>query len=146
MDTFGVDYMHTTLISHMYPVAKVTTKTAESQKKYQIPINTVFYLLKSFSEKGRRSALDHLELIEDRCTLFNLAEVSKDEAKGKLLYLSLDDETRAWMRSINEENFLHWKDMKKALYLKYYPPVEAYRGRGFIYNFWPHPEESIAEA
>jgi hypothetical protein len=70
----------------------VTTKTAESQKEYQIPINTIFDLLKSFSDKGSRSALDHLQLIEDRCTLFKLAEVSKDEAKGKLLYLSLDDE------------------------------------------------------
>jgi drug/metabolite transporter superfamily protein YnfA len=30
MDTSGVYYMHTTLISHMYPAAKVKTKTAES--------------------------------------------------------------------------------------------------------------------
>jgi hypothetical protein len=44
----------------MYPAAKVTTKTAESQKEYQIPINIVFDLLKSFSDKGSRSALDHL--------------------------------------------------------------------------------------
>jgi hypothetical protein len=130
----------------MYPAAKVTTKTAESQKEYQIPINTVFDLLKSFSDKGSMSALDHLQLIEDRCTLFKLDEVSEDEAKGKLLYLSPDDEARAWMRSINEENILDWEDMKKAFYLKYYPPIEAYRDRGFIYNFWPHPEESISQA
>jgi hypothetical protein len=50
------------------------------------------------------------------------------------------------MRSINEENFLDWEDMKKALYLKYYPPIETYHDRGFICNFWPHPEESIAQA
>jgi hypothetical protein len=60
MDTSRVDYMRTTLISYMYPAAKVTTKTAESQKEYQIPINTIFDLLKSFSDKGSMSALDHL--------------------------------------------------------------------------------------
>jgi hypothetical protein len=92
MDTFGIDYMHTTLISYMYPAVKVTTKIAKSQKEYQIPINTVFDHLKSFSDKGSRSALDHLQLIEDRCTLFKLAEVSKEEVKRKLLYLSIDDE------------------------------------------------------
>jgi hypothetical protein len=101
--------------------------------------------LKIFLDKGSRFALDHLQLIEDKCTLFKLAEVSEGEAKGKLLYLYLDDEARAWMRSINEEIFLDWEDMKKALYLKYYPPIEAYHDRGFIYKFWPHPEESITQ-
>jgi hypothetical protein len=139
MDTYGVDYMRTTLISYMYPAAKVTTKTAESPKEYQIPINTVFDLLKSFSHKGSRFALDHLQLIEDRCTLFKPANVSEDEAKRKFLYVSLDDEARSWMRSINEETILGWEDMKKSFYLKYYAPIEAYHGRGLIYNFWPHP-------
>jgi hypothetical protein len=100
--------------------------------------------LKIFSNKGSRSALDHLQLIKDRCTLSKLAEFSEDEAKGKLLYLSLDDEARAWMRSINEENIKDWEDMANAFYLKYYPPIEAYRDRGIIYNFWPHPKESIS--
>jgi hypothetical protein len=48
MDTSGVDYMHTTIISYMYPSAKVATKTAKSPKEYQIPINTIFDLLKTF--------------------------------------------------------------------------------------------------
>jgi hypothetical protein len=108
---------------------------AESQKEYQIPISTVLDLLKSFSYKESSSSLDHLQLIEDRCTLFKLAEVSEDEVNRKLLYLSLDGDARVWMRSINEEYSSNWEDMKKTLYLKYYPPIEAYRDRGFIYNF-----------
>jgi hypothetical protein len=40
-DTYGVDYMHTTLISYMYPAAKVTTKSAESQKEYQIRMRQI---------------------------------------------------------------------------------------------------------
>jgi hypothetical protein len=36
--------------------------------------------------------------------------------------------------------------MKKAFYLKYYPPIEAYCDRCHIYNFWPHTGESITQA
>jgi hypothetical protein len=50
------------------------------------------------------------------------------------------------MSSINEETDLDWENMMKAFYLKYYPPIEAYRDRGLIYNFWPNPTESIAQA
>jgi hypothetical protein len=105
MDTFGRDPMNTALVSSMYTAVKVRTKTVVSPKEYQIPIHTVFNILKSFPD-GSTSALDHLQLVEDRCTLFKLAKVSKEEAKKKLLYLSLDDEVRAWMLSINEETDL----------------------------------------
>jgi hypothetical protein len=135
MDTTRVDYMQTTLISYMYPATNVTTKYAQSQKEYQIHMSDIFNLLKSFSGAGTRSTLDHLQLIEDRCTLFKLAKISKDEMKRKLLYLSLDGDARVWLRSINEEYHLDWEDMKMALYLKYYLPIEAYRDRGYIYNF-----------
>jgi hypothetical protein len=51
MDTSGVYYVNTTLVSYMYTAAKVRTKTAESPKQYQIPIHTVFDLLKGFQRK-----------------------------------------------------------------------------------------------
>jgi hypothetical protein len=50
--------------------------------------------------------LDHLYLIKDGCTQFKLAKEFEDEVKRKLLHLSLDDEARVWMRSINKENIL----------------------------------------
>jgi hypothetical protein len=39
------------------------------------------------------------------------------------------------MLSINKETILDWEDMKKAFYLKYYPPIEAYHDQGLVYNF-----------
>ena len=36
--------------------------------------------------------------------------------------------------------------VKRAFYLKYYTPLKAYGDRSLIYNFWPHPEESITQA
>jgi hypothetical protein len=103
MDTSRVDYMQTTLICYIYPAINVAPKSDESQKEYQIPMSVIFDLLKSFSGEGSRSTLDHLQLIEDRCMLFKLVEISKDEVKRKLLYLSLDGDARVWLRSINEE-------------------------------------------
>jgi hypothetical protein len=91
MDTSGKHLMNTSLVSSMYTAVKVRNKTVESPKEYQIPIHTVFDILKSFPD-GSTSAMDHLQLIEDKCTLFKLAEVFEGEAKKKLLYLSLDDE------------------------------------------------------
>jgi hypothetical protein len=36
MDTSGIDYTNTTLVSFMYTATKLRTKTAESPKEYQI--------------------------------------------------------------------------------------------------------------
>jgi hypothetical protein len=74
----------------MYLATNVTTKAAESQKGYQIPMSVVFDLLRSFLGEGSTFGLDHLQIIDDRCTLFKLAEIFEDEVNRKLLYLSLD--------------------------------------------------------
>jgi hypothetical protein len=62
--------------------------------------------LRSFSGDGSRSALDHMRLIEDRCTLFKLVKIYEDRVKRKLLYLTLNGDARVWFRSINEEYHL----------------------------------------
>jgi hypothetical protein len=98
-------------------------------------MSAIMDILRSFSRDGSRSALDHLHLIEDRCTSFKLADIIEEEVKRKLLYLSLDGDAHIWFRSMNEEYHLDWENMKKAFYLKYYPPIEAYVDRCRIYNF-----------
>jgi hypothetical protein len=70
MDTSGGDIMDTTLVSFMYTIVKVITKS-------EIRIRIVFDILKSFPDKGSRSTLDQLQLIKDRCMLFKLAKVSE---------------------------------------------------------------------
>jgi hypothetical protein len=47
---------------------------------------------------------------------------------------------------MNEEYRLDWEDIKKAFYLKYYPPIEAYSGRYHIYNFSEKYHSSLGEA
>ena len=109
-------------------------------------MSAVFDVLRSFSGDGSMSALDHLQLIEDRCTLFKLAGIPEEEVKRKLLYLSLKDGARDWFRSMDLKYRLDWEYMKKAFYLKYYSPLKAYGDRCHIYSFWPHPGESITQA
>ena len=102
--------------------------------------------MRSFAGDGSKSALDHLQLIEDRCSLFKLAGISEEEVKRKLLYLSLTGEARIWFKSLKEEYRLDWEFVKKAFYLKYYSPMKAYGDRCHIYNFCPHSGESITQA
>jgi hypothetical protein len=79
MNTSRGEFADYTLVSFMYTDAEVRTKTDESPREYQIPMHTVFDILKSFLY-GRTSAIIQLQLIEDKCTLFKLAEVSEGEA------------------------------------------------------------------
>ena len=66
--------------------------------------------------------------------------------KRKLLYQSLSGDARIWFRSLDVKCRLDWECLRKAFYLKYYTPKEAYDDRCHIYNFWPHVGESIAQA
>jgi hypothetical protein len=78
--------------------------------------------------------------------LLKLADISEEEVKRKLLYLSLDGDARIWFRSMNEEYNFDRENMKKDFYLKYYPSIEAYSDRCHICRFWRHPGESITQA
>jgi hypothetical protein len=63
----------------------------------------------------------------------------------KLLYLSLSGNARIWFRSLDDKYRIDWECLRKAFYLKYYTPKEAYDDRCHIYNFWPPVGESIAQ-
>jgi hypothetical protein len=93
MDISGVDYMKTSLLSYMHSIINVAITP---QKEYQIPASAVLDILGSFSRDGSRSALNHLHLIEERCMLFKLVDISKEEVKRKLLYSSLYGDARTW--------------------------------------------------
>jgi hypothetical protein len=80
----------------MHSITNVAITPPEPQKEYQIPMSVVLDILRSFLGDGSRSALDHLHLIEDRCTLFKLTDISEEEVKRKLLYLSLDGVACIW--------------------------------------------------
>lgn len=49
--------------------------------------------------------------------------------RRKLLYMSLTGNSREWYRSLDKKYKLDWDILKKAFYLKFYTPKEAYEDR-----------------
>jgi hypothetical protein len=99
-----------------------------------------------FSGDKSQTAIGHLHTIDDLCSLFKLYGIHHDEMKRKLLYLSISGNARIWFRSLDDKYRLDLECPRKAFYLKYYTPKEAYDDRCHIYNFWPHVGEIIAQA
>jgi hypothetical protein len=55
-------------------------------------------------------------------------------------------EEMEWYHSLKHSNGLDWEYFRKAFYVKYYSPYKAYCEHSYIYNFWLHSRESIAQA
>ena len=66
--------------------------------------------------------------------------------KNKLLYLSFSGNARIWFKSLDKEDKSDWITLRKVFFLKYYTPKAMYEDRCYIFNFWPHKGESIAQA
>jgi hypothetical protein len=147
MAFLGREDMKLTLYEYVQAVKNKVEKPPEPKVAYQIPIGIAKKAIKlTFVGDGSQIAMGHLHVIEDLCSLFKLAGIPHDEVKRKLLYLSLSGNARIWFRSLDDKYRLDWEYLRKAFYLKYYTPKEAYDDRCHIYNFWPHVGESIAQA
>ena len=143
----GTEVMNASLLSYVHSVKKNIYESPEPEREYQIPTGAIKDVMKeAFSGDGSKTALDHLQMIEERCSLFKLSGISQEEVKRKLFYLSLSGDARIWFKSLKKADRLNWEMVKKAFYLKYYSPLKAYNDRCHIYNFYPHPGESITQA
>ena len=141
------DEMLLALYEYVRSVKENEEKPPEPKVAYQIPIGIAKKAMKlTFTGDKSQTAMGHLHAIEDLCSLFKLAGIPHDVVKRKLLYLSLAGNARIWFRSVEVKCCLDWELLRKAFYLKYYTPTEAYDDRCHIYNFWPHVGESIAQA
>jgi hypothetical protein len=78
MDTSRVDYMKACLLSYVHSITNLVVKPPKPQREYKISMSVVLDILRSFIGDGSRSALYHLHLIEDRCTLFKPADISEE--------------------------------------------------------------------
>ena len=93
----------------LYESAYATPKVVETavpespREGYKIPVGHVKRVMKDpFLGDGAKSARDHIEHIEDICRLFRLTNISDDQVKRKLLYLSLSGNACIWYRSLDE--------------------------------------------
>jgi hypothetical protein len=143
----GTEVLSASLLSYVHYVKSNFAKPPDPGDDYQIPADAIKDIRSDpFSGDGSKTPADHLLMIEERCSLFKLSGISQDEVKSKLFYLSLAGAARDWFLSLQHTDRINWEFVKKAFYLKYYTPLKAYGDRCHIYNFWPHPGESISQA
>jgi hypothetical protein len=114
---------------------------------YKIPTGHVRRVMAHhFNGDGSKSTKEHVEMIDDICSLFRLPGISKDEVRRKLLYLSLFGNAREWYKTLDKEVTAKSGSLMKVFFLKNFTPKEAYENCCYIFNFWPHVAESITQA
>ena len=89
---------------------------------------------------------DLLLFIHELCGLFKCAGITIDQVNKKLFLLSLKGRAEEWYKLLKNGQSLEWEEIVLLFYSKFYPPSEIHNDRNQIYNFWPHDEESTAQA
>jgi hypothetical protein len=89
---------------------------------------------------------DHLLFIHELCELFQCAGISMNQVKKKLFSLSLKSRAAEWYKTLKDGQPVEWEEIVPLFYSKFYPSSEVYKDRNYIYNFYPHEGESIAQA
>jgi hypothetical protein len=89
---------------------------------------------------------DHLLFIHEFCELFKCAGISMNQVKRKLFSLSLKGRAAEWYKMLKNGRSIGWEEIGPLFYSKFYPSSEIHKDRNYIYNFYPHDGESIAQA
>ena len=88
----------------------------------------------------------HLLKLTELCELFKISGMTRDEVMRKLFALSLKGKALEWYRLLDNSHLLDWEEIKSLFYSKFYPLHEVHENRNYVYNFYPHDGESIAQA
>src|SRR3954466_4137704 len=72
--------------------------------------------------------------------------MTRDEVMRKLFALSLKGKALEWYRLLDDSHLRDWEESQSLFYSKFYPLREVHENRNYIYNFYPHDGESIAQA
>ena len=87
----------------------------------------------------------HLLKLTELCELFKISGMTRDEVMRKLFALSLKRKALEWYRLLDNSHLIDWEEIKSLFYSKFYPLHEVHENRNYIYNFYPHDGESIAQ-
>ena len=85
----AVQFINSSLLIYMH-IIKEKSKPPEHKEPFAIPANVVEDVMKNpFAGDGNKTPSEHLQMIEERCSLFKLSGISHDEVKSKLFCVSL---------------------------------------------------------
>src|ERR1043165_4273426 len=88
----------------------------------------------------------HLLKLTELSELFKISGLTRDEVMRKLFALSLKGKALEWYRLLHDSHLLDWEEIQSLFYSKFYPLHEVHENRNYVYNFYPHDGESIAQA
>jgi hypothetical protein len=114
---------------------------------YEIPSGVIEKLLANpYAGDGTLHPDMHLIYVDKVCGLFKLAGLPGDEVKRKVFPLSLKGKALTWYRLCDDIGSWNYNRLKLDFHQKFYPMHLVHRDQNYIYNFWPHEGESIAQA
>jgi hypothetical protein len=88
---------------------------------YKIPTWHVRRVMEHrFNGDGSKSAKDHVEMINDICSLFRILGIFEDEVERKLLYLSLSGNACEWYKTLDKEVTAEWGSLLKVFFLNFF--------------------------
>ena len=103
-------------------------------------------LANPFTGDGTKHPDEHLIYVDEVCGLFMLAGLPRDEVKVKAFPLSLKVKALTWYRLCDDIGTWDWNRLKMEFHQKFYRMHLIHHDRNYIYNFWPHEGENIAQA
>ena len=66
-----------------------------------------------------------MAVFEEHCGTFAREGDELDNLKLKFFHLSLRDNARTWLRTVNRDNIDTWDDMERLFLGKYFPPSKT---------------------
>src|SRR3954462_7186676 len=141
MDSSGVG----SLLVRSRPTTVVVTPTPTEIVPYKIPSGIIDYVLANrYTGEGHPGK--HLLYLSQLCPLFKLAGVTMEFIMKKLFSVSLRDKASDWYKLLDNSELLEWQELMSLFYAKFYPLRDIHQDRNYIYNFWSHDGENIAQA
>src|SRR3954471_14972593 len=133
------------LLVRSRPTTVVVTSTPTEIVPYKIPTGIIDYVLANrYTGEGHPG--EHVPYLSQICSLFKLAGVTMEFVMKKLFFVSLKDKASDWYKLLDNPNLLDWQEVMSLFYAKFYPLREIHQDRNYVYNFWSHDGESIAQA
>ena len=112
---------------------------------FKIPLG-IIEIIRNDCYDGTVNPSIHLLKLTELCELFKISGLTRDGVMRKLFALSLKGKALEWYRLLNDSHLLEWEEIQSLFYSKFYPLHEVHENRNYVYNFYPHDGESIAQA
>src|SRR4051812_43852149 len=114
---------------------------------FEIPSGMIEELLANpYAGDGTLHPDLHLIYVDEVCGLFKLVGMPEDVAKKKIFPLSLKGKELTWYRLLADIGSWNYNRLKLEFHHKFYPMHLVHHDQNYIYIFWPHEGESIAQA